>query len=153
MSENLKSKIKSATKLSSVDSVEGEDHVYAVVRSEDGRILAGEGTNQTLFFNLTSDSNFEKKGVVFEPKSHRLGRDGGKDYLTVENFLCEFDVGLLDEISKQSGIESEDVDQEEQSSVDPFSTKEVDQNVGESSTISMTSTDSDMLSDLDVHKF
>ena len=160
MSKEILSVLNSSTPLSNTRSVESEDRVYTVVRSEGDKILADDSSEQVVFFNLEQNREFDKKGIVFEPRSHRIGRDGNRDYITVEKVLYEFDKGVLDKISTQaksgrqeSESEPQDGDNQDQNSVGPFSTEEVDQNVGNSNTISVTSTDSDMLSDIDVHRF
>lgn len=153
MSEDVTQALKSSTDLFNVESVENEDRVRTVVRSEDGNVVAGSGSERTIFFNLEVEEDFDKKGILFEPKSHRIGKNGSTDYITVEKLLTEFDESVLDRLPTDSQAEQHDTDREGQDSVDAFSTTEVEQNLGDSKTISVTSTDSDMLSDIDVHKF
>jgi hypothetical protein len=153
MSEDVTQALKSSTDLFNVESVENEDRVRTIVRSEDGNVVAGSGSERTIFFNLEVEEDFDKKGILFEPKSHRIGKNGSTDYITVEKLLTEFDESILDRLLMDSQAEQHDTDREGQDSVDAFSTTEVEQNLGDSKTISVTSTDSDMLSDIDVHKF
>ena len=153
MSEKISEILSSSTDLFSVGSIENEDQVRAVVRSEDSNVIADNGSKRAVFFNLEIEENVDKRGILFEPKHHRIGSEGGTDYITVERLLHVFDESVLDRLPTDSQTEQRDTDRQEQDSVDAFSTTEVEQKLGDSKTISVTSTDSDMLSDIDVHKF
>jgi predicted Rossmann fold nucleotide-binding protein DprA/Smf involved in DNA uptake len=145
MSQDPLTIIESSTHLFNADFVDQEDRVYAVVWAEDGTIVAEDGSKRAVFFNLEENEEFEKKGIVFRPKNHRAGRKGNKHYITVNEVLFEFDEELLDEISAQSNDDkTQDSDSE-----DETRNKNVYQN---HKAVSVTSNDTDLMSDIDVHK-
>ena len=146
--------LKSSTHLFNIESSEQEDYIHAVVWIDEGNIVTENGPKRIVFFNLESDEDFDKKGIVFKPESHRIGRNGRKEYITVDKVIAEFDHELIQEHPTQDNEIGEDKDDKSNESLtDPFETEEVDQNVGETRIISTTSTDKDLLSDLDVNRF
>lgn len=145
--------LKSSTYLFDAEFVEQEDLVHAVVWPEDGNIVTESGSKRVIFFNLERNEEFDRKGIVFKPKNHRIGRKEHKDYLTVDEVLLEVDEEIIEDfLLRADESKAQTTETSDNGSVDPFETAEVNQKVESERSISIKSSDSDLMSDIDVHK-